>query len=88
VDAPPPTAELSRYGRAQRALELGGYLALLLLCFSLPGEGKAFCALLCLSVRFLQSIHVVLKPEAPFRSHYCTASGWMNPVLNALLKAR
>jgi hypothetical protein len=27
-----------------------------------------------------------LHHKPPYRSHYCTASGWLNPVLNALLK--
>ncbi len=45
------------------------------------------------AVRLLQRLHLVLKPEAhrrhhtpPYASHYCTASGWLNPVLDALLK--
>ena len=44
-------------------------------------------------VVFLQKINFVLRPEKhklhhtpPFASHYCTASGWLNPVLNALLR--
>lgn len=44
-------------------------------------------------VRFLQDLNLVLKPEIhrlhhtpPYRSHYCTASGWLNPILNALLR--
>jgi hypothetical protein len=27
-----------------------------------------------------------LHHAPPYRSHYCTASGWLNPLLNALLK--
>jgi hypothetical protein len=45
------------------------------------------------TARFFQGLHLVLKPEAhklhhtpPYASHYCTASGWLNPLLNALLK--
>jgi hypothetical protein len=44
-------------------------------------------------VLFLQKMNLILKAEkhmlhhtAPFATHYCTASGWLNPVLNALLK--
>ena len=48
------------------------------------------------AVASLQGLHLVLKAEthrrhhiAPFRSHYCTASGWMNPLLDyVLLRAR
>jgi hypothetical protein len=46
-------------------------------------------------IHLLQRMNFILKPEihgrhhsAPYRSHYCTASGWMNPVLDALLKAK
>jgi plasmanylethanolamine desaturase len=45
------------------------------------------------AIQIFQRMNLVLKPEAhrrhhtpPFASHYCTASGWMNPFLDALLK--
>jgi hypothetical protein len=45
------------------------------------------------AIRLFQKLNLVLKPEVhrrhhtpPFASHYCTASGWMNPLLDALLK--
>ena len=45
------------------------------------------------AVALFQKLNLVLKPEAhkrhhtpPFASHYCTASGWLNPLLNALLR--
>jgi plasmanylethanolamine desaturase len=44
-------------------------------------------------VFLLQRFRLVLKPEEhrlhhqpPYRSHYCTASGWLNPVLNTILR--
>lgn len=45
-------------------------------------------------VRLAQRLRLVLRPEEhrrhhmhPFDTHYCTASGWLNVPLNALLKA-
>jgi len=44
--------------------------------------------------RLAQRLRLVLRPEEhrrhhmhPFDTHYCTASGWLNAPLNALLKA-
>jgi plasmanylethanolamine desaturase len=44
-------------------------------------------------VRALQRLHIVLRPEmhrlhhaAPFTSHYSTANGWLNPLLNKILR--
>jgi plasmanylethanolamine desaturase len=41
----------------------------------------------------LQRVQIILNAKMharhhmpPYRSHYCTASGWLNPLLNALLK--
>src|SRR5215510_3881027 len=46
------------------------------------------------AVRLAQRLRLVLRPEEhrrhhmhPFDTHYCTASGWLNAPLNALLKA-
>jgi hypothetical protein len=45
------------------------------------------------AIQLLQKARLVLRPEVhrlhhtpPFASHYCTASGWLNPVLDTLLK--
>lgn len=45
-------------------------------------------------VRWAQRCRLVLRPEhhrlhhaPPFNSHYCTASGWLNRPLNAILRA-
>jgi plasmanylethanolamine desaturase len=47
------------------------------------------------AVAFLQRIGLILRPahhsihhSPPFASHYCTASGWLNPVLNRVLAAK
>jgi hypothetical protein len=44
-------------------------------------------------VRIAQRWRLILRPEEhrlhhrhPFDSHYCTASGWLNPVLDAVLR--
>ncbi|HWA37574.1 MAG TPA: fatty acid desaturase CarF family protein [Burkholderiales bacterium] len=44
-------------------------------------------------VSLFQRANLVLKPQIhrlhhtpPFRSHYCTASGWLNPVLDKILR--
>jgi len=45
------------------------------------------------AICLLQELRLVLRPEVhrlhhtpPYASHYCTASGWLNPMLNALLR--
>ncbi len=45
-------------------------------------------------VRLAQRGRLVLRPEEhrlhhrpPFDTHYCTVSGWLNPVLNVVLRA-
>jgi hypothetical protein len=45
------------------------------------------------AVALLQELRLVLRPEVhrlhhrpPYASYYCTASGWLNPLLNALLR--
>jgi ubiquitin-conjugating enzyme E2 variant len=45
-------------------------------------------------VRLAQRLRLVLRPQEhrmhhrhPFDTHYCTASGWLNPALNAVLRA-
>jgi hypothetical protein len=44
-------------------------------------------------VRLAQRCRLILRPEEhrlhhrhPFDTHYCTASGWLNPVLDAVLR--